>query len=266
MSKIRLRATTALALAGTAAFALAFAAGPIAKAQDAKPASADFSAEQKKSIEEVVRNYILTNPQIVAEALQALDKKETEQRAAAHEKFIVDNKASIFAAPADFVFGNPKGDVTVVEFFDYNCGWCKKAVDELVVLPKKDANVRIIMKELPVFGGETSVTAAKAAMASVTQGKYLDFHVALMHEKRVTDENLYKIAQKVGLDVERLKKDMAAPAIDAAIKQNIAIAHTLGIDGTPGFMADTKVFPGYIPPDQLAGALTEIRKGGCKVC
>ena len=87
-----------------------------------------------------------------------------------------------------------------------------------------------------------------------------------MHEKRVTDENLYKIAQKVGLDVERLKKDMAAPAIDAAIKQNIAIAHTLGIDGTPGFMADTKVFPGYIPPDQLAGALSEIRKGGCKVC
>ncbi len=270
MSNIRLRATTALALAGTAAFALSFAAGPFANAQDAKPAAAPeaaaFSADQKKSIEEVVRNYLMANPQIVAEALQALDKKEMEQKAAAHEKFIVDNKAAIFAAPTDFVLGNPKGDVTVVEFFDYNCGWCKKAVDELVALPKKDGNVRIIFKELPVYGGETSVTAAKAAMASVAQGKYLDFHVALMHEKRVTDDNLYKIAQKAGLDVERLKKDMTAPAIDAAIKQNIAIAHTLGIEGTPGFLADTKVFPGYIPPDNLATALAAIRKSGCKVC
>jgi protein-disulfide isomerase len=267
MSKIRL-ATTALAMAGTAAFALAFAAGPIANAQDAAKAAAaaEFSADQKKSIEEIVKNYLITNPQVIAEALQALEKKEMEQKAAANEKFIVDNKAAIFAAPGDFVFGNPKGNVTVVEFFDYNCGWCKKAVDELVLLPKKDDNVRIVLKELPIFGGEASVTAAKAAMASIAQGKYLDFHVALMHEKRVTDENLYKVAQKVGLDIERLKKDMAAPAIDAAIKQNIAIAHTLGIDGTPGFMADAKVFPGYIPQDQLAIALTDIRKSGCKVC
>lgn len=270
MSPFRLRATTALALAGTAAFALALATGPFANAQDSKPAdtpaAAAFSDGQKKSIEEIVRNYLIANPQVVAEALQALDKKETEQRAAAHEKFIVDNKAGIFAAPGDFVFGNPKGDVTVVEFFDYNCGWCKKAVDEMVSLPTKDGNVRIIMKELPVYGGEASVTAAKAAMASVAQGKYLEFHVALMREKRVSEENLYRIAQKVGLDVERLKKDMAGPAIDAAVKNNIAIAHTLGIDGTPGFMVDTKVYPGYIPQAQLVGALSEIRKSGCKVC
>ena len=131
MSIFHLRTTTALALAGTAAFALAFAAGPFANAQDNKlaeaaaTAAAAFSADQKKSIEEIVRNYLIANPQIVAEALQALDKKETEQRAAAHEKFIVDNKAKIFAAPTDFAFGNLKGDVTVVEFFDYNCGWCK---------------------------------------------------------------------------------------------------------------------------------------------
>ncbi|MEQ1698395.1 MAG: DsbA family protein [Hyphomicrobiaceae bacterium] len=266
MSNLRLRATTALALAGTAAFALAFAAGPIASAQDAKPATDSFSEAQKKSIEEVVRTYLIANPQVVAEALQALDKKETEARAAAHEKFIVENKAAIFAAPTDFVFGNPKGDVTVVEFFDYNCGWCKKAVTELVELPKKDSNVRIILKELPVYGGETSVNAAKAAMASIPQGKYLEFHVALMQQKPVTNDNLYKIAQKVGLDVERLKKDMAAPAIEAALKQNIAVARTLGIEGTPGFVADTKVYPGYIPQDQLLLALTDVRKAGCKIC
>lgn len=266
MYQFRLRATTALAMAGAAAFACAIAAGPIASAQDAKAGNEAFSAAQKTSIEEIVRNYLIANPQVVAEALQALEKKDAEARAAAHEKFIVENKAAIFAAPTDFVFGNPKGDVTVVEFFDYNCGWCKKAVSELVELPKKDSNVRIILKELPVYGGETSVTAAKAAMASIAQGKYLEFHVALMQQKPVTNDNLYKVAQKVGLDVERLKKDMAAPAIEAALKQNVAIARTLGIEGTPGFLADTKVYPGYIPQDQLILALTDVRKAGCKVC
>jgi protein-disulfide isomerase len=158
-----------------------------------------------------------------------------------------------------------KGSISVVEFFDYNCGWCKKAVDDLNKLTAADPNVRIVFKELPIFG-ENSTVAAKAAMASVKQGKYWDFHVALMKEKQVTKDNVYTIAEKVGLNVDKLKADMADPAIEAALKENAAIAQALNIEGTPGFLVDTKVNVGYVPVDGLKALIADVRKAGCQVC
>ena len=226
---------------------------------------AGFSPAQTKAIQQIVKDYLIQNPEVMVEVSKELEKRQQALQAAEHKRLIVQHKAQIFAAPGDFVYGNPKGDITVVEFFDYNCGWCKKAVDDLVKLAKADPKVRIVMKEFPIFG-ENSAYAARAAMASIKQGKYWDLHVAMMREKQVTKDNVLKIAEKVGINVAKLKADMEDPAFDAALKATQQIAQALSIEGTPGFIVDNKVNVGYLPIDGLQQLVGEVRKAGCQVC
>jgi protein-disulfide isomerase len=251
------------------AAAPAVAARPAAQAPAAPAAASSFSPAQRAEIEGLIKSYLTQNPEVLVEVTKELEKRQAAMQADEHKKVIVEKKASIFNAATDYASGSTaKGSVTVVEFFDYNCGWCKKAVDELNKLTASDPNVRVVFKELPIFG-ENSTTAAKAAMASVKQGKYWDFHVALMKEKQVTKDNVFKIAEKVGLNVDKLKADMADPAFDAALKENSAIAQALGIEGTPGFIIDTKVNVGFVPADGAGGLkslIADVRKAGCQVC
>jgi protein-disulfide isomerase len=224
-----------------------------------------FTPQQKQTIEKIVRDYLIQNPELMMEVSKELEKRQTLLQAAEHKRIISEKKASIFAAKSDFVIGNPSADITVVEFFDYNCGWCKRAVDEMTKLVKADPNVRVVFKELPIFG-ENSTFAAKAAMASIHQGKYWDFHLALMKERQVTKENVLRIAENVGLNVAKLKEDMANPAYDLALKETSQIAQSLGIEGTPGFIVDAKVSVGFVPADGLQEMIAEIRRAGCQVC
>ena len=227
--------------------------------------TSSFSDAQRAEIEGMIKGYLLAHPEVMVEVSKELEKRQASMQAETNKKVIVERKASIFRAPTDFVYGNPKGEITVVEFFDYNCGWCKKAVDEVTKLIKADPQVRIVFKELPIFG-EASTLAAKAAMASVKQGKYWDYHVALMKEKQVTKDNLFKIAEKVGLNVDKLKADMADPAFEAALKETAAIAQELGIEGTPGFIVDDKVNVGFVPAEGIKAMLADARKAGCQTC
>jgi protein-disulfide isomerase len=257
-------APPAAAPAPAAAIAAAPAGGAAIAAAPA--AQTSFTAAQRTELEGIIKTYLTQNPEVLIEMTKEMEKRQAAQQAEEHKKVIVEKKASIFNAPTDFVSGSKaKGSISVVEFFDYNCGWCKKAVDELNKLTAADPNVRVVFKELPIFGGD-SVTAAKAAMASVKQGKYWDFHVALMKEKQVNKDNLFKIAEKVGLNIEKLQADMADPAIDAALKENAAIAQALGIEGTPGFLVDTKVNVGFVPADGLKSLIADVRKAGCQTC
>jgi protein-disulfide isomerase len=245
-------------------------AAPVILAQaspaPALPAGASsFSAAQRAEIEGIIKTYLLAHPEVMMEVSKELEKRQASMQAETNKKVIVERKASIFKAPTDFVMGNPNGQISVVEFFDYNCGWCKKAVDELNKLTKGDPQVRIVLKELPIFG-ENSTIAAKAAMASIRQGKYWDFHVAMMKEKQVTKDNVFKIAEKVGLNVEKLKTDMADPVIEAALKDNAVIAQELGIEGTPGFIVDSKVNVGFVPAEGIKEMLADVRKTGCQAC
>jgi protein-disulfide isomerase len=252
----------AQAVATPAAPAVTSAATPAATLA----AASSFSPAQRTEIEGMIKSYLLNNPDVLIEVTKELEKRQAAQQADEQKKVITEKKASIFHAATDFVSGSKaKGSISVVEFFDYNCGWCKKAVDDLNKLTATDPNVRVVFKELPIFG-ENSTAAAKAAMASVKQGKYWDFHVALMKEKQVTKDNVFTIAEKVGLNVEKLKADMADPAIDAALKENAAIAQALNIEGTPGFLVDTKVNVGYVPVDGLKALIADVRKAGCQVC
>ncbi len=231
----------------------------------APAATSTFSEAQRAEIEGMIKSYLLKHPEVMVEVSKELEKRQASMQAETNKKVIVDRKASIFRAPTDFVYGNPKGEITVVEFFDYNCGWCKKAVDEINKLVKADPQVRIVLKELPIFG-EASMLAAKAAMASLKQGKYWDFHVALMKEKQVSKDNLFKIAEKAGLNVDKLKAEMADPIYDAALKENAAIAQDLGIEGTPGFIVDDKVNVGFVPAEGIIAMLADVRKAGCQAC
>ena len=225
----------------------------------------NFNPEQVKAIQALVKDYLTKNPELMVEVSKELEKRQQAQQAVEQQKVIAENKERIFQRPTDFVLGNPKGDIAVVEFFDYNCGWCKRALDDIQKLTKADPKVRVILKEFPIFG-ENSTIAAKAAMASIRQGKYWDYHAALMREKQVGKDNVFQIAEKVGINVAKLKADMADPRLDEAIKENGQIAQSLNIEGTPGFIIDNRVNVGYLAIDGLQQAIAEIRKAGCQVC
>jgi protein-disulfide isomerase len=231
------------------------------------PVQAGFDAAQKKEIEELVREYLLSNPEILREMSANLEMKERAAEDAARSKTLTENAAAIFKSPVDPVAGNPNGDVTIIEFMDYNCSWCKKAMTEIAGIVDADKNVKVIFKEFPIFGAGSEF-AAKAALAAAKQGKYWELHQALFqHEGPVTQEVTMQLAEQVGLDLKKLDEDMKSATITKAITDTQALAIAMQINGTPAFIVDQKVFPGFVPKDQILAAVAEVRaSGGCKLC
>lgn len=230
-------------------------------------AEGSFTDAQKAEIGVIVRQYLLDNPEVLLEMSQTLEARQKEAEAKQRETAMTANADQIFRSPHDHVVGNPNGDVTIVEFFDYNCGWCKKGFPEVVSLIEKDKNLRVVLKEFPIFGGDSDY-AAKAALAAGKQGKYWELHSALFsHEGKVTREVVDEAAKSLGLDLAKLKADMESPEIVDVIGQNQALAQSLSINGTPAFIIDSHVTPGYLPAPDLLAAIQEVRdSGGCKLC
>lgn len=226
---------------------------------------AQFSAQQRDEIGEIVKDYLLANPRILVEMSEKLQKIQHEEQNREREQILSSATDSIFRSPVDFALGDEDADVTIVEYFDYNCGWCKRALKEVTKLTNGDKKVRVVMKEFPIFG-EHSEYAARAALASKAQGKYWDFHVALMKEQRVTKDNVMQIAGRVGIDVAKLKQEMENPKYRNAIKVTQQIATSLGIEGTPGFIIDSQINPGFVPYERLKQMVADVRKTGCKFC
>jgi protein-disulfide isomerase len=226
-----------------------------------------FSAKQKTDIEELVHAYLMEHPEILQDMATKLEAKQKQTETDTRNSMLTANAADIFHDATDAIIGNPKGDVTVVEFMDYNCGWCKKSVVEMQALIKADSNVRVVMKEFPIFG-EGSEYAARAALASVKQGKYWQLHQAMFaSEGKITPEVVDQIAVEQGLDLAKLKADMQDPAIQANIQKTNKLAQTLLFTGTPAFIVDNQVSPGYVPMDTLNNMVVAVRaNGGCKVC
>jgi protein-disulfide isomerase len=230
-------------------------------------AAEGFTDAQKKEIGEVVRAYLLEHPELLLEVSKELEARQEAEASKGREKALTEHAKQIFRSPADLVGGNPDGDVTVVEFFDYNCGWCKKGLPEILSLIEKDKKLRLVMKEFPIFGGDSDY-AAMAALASRNQGKYWQFHVALLaHEGKVTKAAVDQIAGEQGLDVDKLKADMKSPEIARTLAENQELAGKLNISGTPAFVVDSTLVPGYVPADGLMAAINDVRaSGGCKLC
>ncbi len=229
--------------------------------------AAEFSDAQKDEIGTIVRDYLLAHPEVLSEVSKKLEAQQREAEDQRRLAGVKDNATEIFHQDGDLVGGNPQGDVTMVEFFDYNCGWCKKGLPEVLSLINGDQKLRLVMKEFPIFGGDSDY-AAKAALASRKQGKYWQFHVALLsQEGKVTKEVVDQVAKDQGLDVAQLKKDMEDPEVIATIARNQELASKLALTGTPAFVIDSKVVPGYLPADGLAATIKEVRAtGGCTVC
>ena len=229
--------------------------------------AAEFSDSQRKEMEAIIKDYLLANPDLLREMGQLLEQKERLAEDQQRKGALVSNADRIFRDGTDFVAGNPNGKVTMVEFFDYNCGWCKKGFPEVLSLIEEDKDLKFVMKEFPIFGGDSDY-AAQAAIAANKQGKYWVLHVAMMsHEGKITKEAVDELAAAQSLDMAQLKKDMESSETAGILERNRNLAQSLAINGTPAFIIDDKLVPGYLPKAELASAINDVRaKGGCSLC
>lgn len=247
-----------------------FRAAVITAAVLALPAvvlAAEFNDKQRDEIGDIVRQYLMQNPEVLLDVSKALEAKQQEEEEKSRLAGVTENKDEIFHSANDFVAGNPEGDVTMVEFFDYNCSWCKKGLSEVLALLDEDKNLRFVLKEFPIFG-EDSEYAARAALAAKRQDKYWPFHLAMLgHEGKINKQNVDEIATQQGLDMAKLKQDMESDEIVAIVAANQELAQKLAITGTPGFVIDKIVVPGYLPKRALAEKIQQVREaGGCQIC
>lgn len=253
MSRASTGLTVAIILSASAAvlsaLALLFATGFLDAENSA--VSTDFEAQ--------ARNYLLANPEVVVEALQQLEERRQAAEANEMETLLAERGQEIFNDPASPISGNPDGDVTLVEFFDYNCPYCRKAAPTIEQALEADADLKFVYKEWPILG-PGSEFAARAALAAQKQDKYQAFHDAMMAYSGSVDEtSTMTIAADVGLDVERLRQDMEDPAIVAAIEKNRALANELRITGTPTFVVGDEIIRGLVDLTTLQRSIAEAR-------
>ncbi len=224
--------------------------------------AASAKALERADVEKIVREYLLANPEILNEMIEELKTREERSAADKAKTGIAQSKDALLNDGFSYVAGNPNGDVTVVEFFDYRCGYCRKARSEIVKLIENDSNVRLVVKELPILS-EVSHEAAKAAIAALNQGgdQYWKFHQALLSVDDLDSDAIYDVAGGAGLDVARLKKDMADPSVEDKIRKTHELAETIGVDGTPAFIIGDQLYPGYMSADDLKDIVTAQRGG-----
>lgn len=231
---------------------LAIAAGPVHAAEDVP----DLSREQ---IEQIVREYLVENPEVVIEALQAFERQMAAEEAARVRESMARMADVIFGDPNAPEGGNPDGDVVIVEFFDYQCPHCRRTTPDVLATVADDQGIRLIYKEFPILG-EASDLAARAALAAHKQGLYEPFHEALMVEDTdFSEASIMALAERVGLDTDQLRDDMNDPTIDEHLNTNRQIAQALGISGTPAFIIGDELIPGAVNRAQLEALVTEAR-------
>ena len=219
----------------------------------------DAATSEKERIGTMIREYLLKNPSIIREAMQALEAQEEEDRQKAAATNLEGLKSAIYSDPDSPTAGNDKGDVSIVVFFDYNCGYCRNTLPRLQSISAKDPLVRIIYKEFPVLGPQ-STYAAKAALSAARQGKYVEFHNALMTAESTGEDSIKSISKTLGLDYTKLQKDMADPQIDEQLARIQRLAGSLDINGTPAYIIGDQIIPGAIDAESLTRFVTIERK------
>lgn len=242
-----------LAIAALIALVAAFAGTAPAAAQS-------FSPTQKQEIDRLIHDYLQQHPEAVMDALKAAQQQADDAKATAAKKTIAARRNELLHDPNSVVAGNPNGDVTLVEFFDYRCPYCKAIEPSLEALIKEDGKLRVVYKEFPILG-PTSVVASRAAIAARQQGKYTEFHGRMMALKGNIDANsVMKVAEASGLDVTKLKHDMTATSVGQIIQRNYALADALGIDATPALVIGDQLTMGAVDIDGLRQLIADARK------
>lgn len=228
----------------------------------------DLSPAQTAQIEKLIRAYILSHPEILLEAQQALEEKAEVARLGQIKHFIEKHKVALYHQADDLVLGNPKGDIAVVEFFDYNCPHCKRTWGAMEARIKGEPRLKVILKIMPYIT-KASARVGALAVAARNQGKFPAFHAALMESQgQTTEQSALRLAASLGIDVERLKKDADADAAKGVVARSDALSKTLNLQGSPFFFIDDRHIPGA--PDDLESKLDEAIKAvaaaGCRLC
>ena len=220
------------------------------------PAAADsFSDPQRTEIEKIIKNYLVNNPEVLEEAMAELSKRQAAAETKKHEASVAQNAEAIFNSPRQVVLGNKDGDVTFVEFFDYNCGYCKRAMDDMLTIMKSDPKLKVVLKEFPVLS-QGSVEAAQVAVAvrmqDPTGKKYLDFHQKLLTGRGAADKaRALQAAKEAGLDTARIEKDIGSPEVRATIEENFKLAEAMGMNGTPSYVIGKQIVIGAVGVESL---------------
>jgi protein-disulfide isomerase len=210
----------------------------------------EFSGSQRGEIERVIHDYLVAHPEVLQEAMTELEKRQASAEADKHKEGVKQNAKTLFSSPHQVVLGNPSGDVTFVEFFDYNCGYCKRAMSDMLTLLKDDPKLKIVLKEFPVLG-PGSVEAARVAVAvhmqDTTGKKYLEFHQKLLGGPGQADrDHALAVAKDIGMNMAQIEKDINGPEVQATLEENLKLADSLGLNGTPSYVIGENVVVGAI--------------------
>ncbi len=257
-----MRLNLAACLAG--ALALGALVAPIGLA-----AADEFTPAQKKELGEFVKDYLVNNPDVLRQAIDSLDKHDKQAAEAERQKIVSDNADQLFSSKYQATVGNPKGTATLVEFFDYNCHFCKGALPDIARLMKDDPNLKLVLKDFPVLGPD-SVEAAKVATAARNQlpgDRIWQFHYTLLNmHGPIGKAQALEVAREMGLDMDRLAKDMEAPDVSNGLHEVMAMADALQINGTPSFVVGQEVVVGAVGYDQLKEKIDAVHKCGHSTC
>ncbi len=219
----------------------------------------EFTEAQKVEINKMIEEYVKANGKAVVESVAQYQMEAQEEAFASQNGLAKEFMASLDGQKNLPMTGNPKGDVTIVEFFDYNCGYCRKALEEVNKVTAEDKDVKVVFIEMPILGPQ-SIEIAKWSMAAQEQGKYFEFHTEVMNKGGPKDDAaLEKVAKKLKLDVAKMKKDKESEAVNLALQANIKLAQDLGIRGTPGFIVGSEVIRGYVSSDSLLQSVKNAR-------
>lgn len=245
-----------------AAFAFAAAAAFQARAEG-------FSPSQKAEIEAIIKSYLLEKPEVLREAIGVLEAREKAAEAAAREKIIADPSSTLFTPAGQAVVGNSLGKVTVVEFFDYNCGYCKRALSDLSRLMKENPDLRVVLRDLPILS-PSSAEASRVANAFLRQfqgQKFWEFHQKLLGMRgQVGKGEALAVARELGADMDKLAKDAADPRVTAGIKESEELAKSLQVNGTPTYVIGQEVVVGAVGYDELEAKVANMKKCGKVIC
>jgi protein-disulfide isomerase len=225
----------------------------------------DFSQSQRGAVEKIVHDYLIAHPEVVQEAMAELERRQTAAEAEKHKAAVKENAKALFSSPNQVTLGNRSGDVTFVEFFDYNCGYCKGAMGDMLTLLKDDPKLKVVLKEFPVLG-PGSVEAAQVAVAvrmqDKTGKKYLEFHQKLLGGRGHADKDrALAVAKDVGMDMARIEKDMNSPEVKASLQEDFKLAEALGLNGTPSYVIGDDVVVGAIGLPALQEKVNTARCG-----
>ena len=245
-----MRAKGSLGLGGLAGWAIGVA---VATTMTLPAQAQSFDAAEREAIGDIVREYLLENPDVIVEAIEVLQQREEQAAQEAQLSALRDRAGEIFHSPASPAMGELDGDVVLVEFFDYQCGYCASVLDDVFALSEEDQNLRVVFKELPILG-PASTLASQVALAVRLQDEdlYVPVHNALMgHQGPLNETVIFEIAAEVGADVEQVRADLRDPRVIGEIEANLRLADSLGIRGTPAFIVGDELIPGAAGLDTL---------------